>query len=842
MRKFRFIIPYVGKLFLFLRLICIAGFVAMSMTIPAYAQKISVNATNRPAAEVFADVMRQSGKNFIYSSDILKGLRLNVNVKNKSLKTTLNKMFKDTGIEYKIKGNNIMLVRKKGKEFKPKKSMSDPRLKDTDSVKVGILRDVIVEGSRNQTITMNSANIGALNVSRDMIAKTPVIFGESDVIKTLQFEPGVSGGVEGTAGMYVHGGNVDENLYMLDNIPLYQVNHFGGLFSAFNTEAIKNVDFYKSTFPAKFDGRLSSFMDVYTRDGSNKKLNGSIRVGLTSGAANIEGPLWKDKTTFSLAVRRSWFELITIPAVAIANSVNGKGEDDFTFGYAFTDVNAKIAHKFSNRSKIYGMFYYGEDYLNNGTHTPDDKKGDYDDKRDNFYDKNEARLRWGNIVASAGWIYDFTPTLWGKVCGAFSRYYSSMSTVQESADLDGSEKLNFTSNDIKSHNNIQDWIIKADFEWRSSSVNKLNFGASMTFHNFLPSKDSRTLIANGVTTDVTDNGFKYKAREFNVYAEDNLSLGDKFKLNLGLHYSLFNITGATKGGLSPRVAFNYMLKDNIAFKGGYSRTVQFVHQLSQSSISLPTDQWVPIIGEQKPQVSDKIALGVYWKPMNLFTVAVEGYYKWMHNLLDYQDEYYLLPPELQWNAKLTAGKGTSKGVDFKISKEFGKITGQVSYSLLWADRQFANRNGGRKYPARFDNRHKINVLVNWKINDKWELGASWIGMSGNRITLPTQCWVDPGLAPWNYQMLLKTDINNYRLPFYHRLDLSFTRYTRHGYWTIGLYNAYCNMNTIAIRMDYSDHQLYPVNINGYMTYRSIPVFQKIKLIPTIPSFSYTWLF
>ena len=252
-------------------------------------------------------------------------------------------------------------------------------------LKVGILRDVIVEGSRNQTITMNSANIGALNVSRDMIAKTPVIFGESDVIKTLQFEPGVSGGVEGTAGMYVHGGNVDENLYMLDNIPLYQVNHFGGLFSAFNTEAIKNVDFYKSTFPAKFDGRLSSFMDVYTRDGSNKKLNGSIRIGLTSGAANIEGPLWKDKTTFSLAVRRSWFELITIPAVAIANSVNGKGDDDFTFGYAFTDVNAKIAHKFSNRSKIYGMFYYGEDYLKNGTHTPDDKKGDYDDNNDGLY-------------------------------------------------------------------------------------------------------------------------------------------------------------------------------------------------------------------------------------------------------------------------------------------------------------------------------------------------------------------------------------------------------------------------------------------------------------------------
>ncbi len=835
MRKLRFIIPFIGKLFLFLRIICITGILALTMSSPVYAQKISVDAVNRPAEEVFADVMRQSGKNFIYSSDILKGLRLNVSVKNKPLKKTLDKMFQNTGIEYKIRGNNIMLVKKKKKEFKPKHSISDPRLKDIDSIKVGILRDVIVEGSRNQTITMNSANIGALNVSRDMIAKTPVIFGESDIIKTLQFEPGVSGGVEATAGMYVHGGNVDENLYMLDNIPLYQVNHLGGLFSAFNTEAIKNVDFYKSTFPAKFDGRLSSFMDVYTRDGSNKKLNGSIRLGLTSGAANIEGPLWKDKTTFSLAVRRSWFDLITIPTVAIVNAKNEKVEDDFTFGYAFTDVNAKIAHKFSNRSKVYGMFYYGEDYLNNGTHSPDDKKNDY-------YDKDEARLRWGNIVASAGWIYDFTPDLWGKVCGAFTRYYSAMNTLTESADLDEGEKLNFTSNEIKSRNNIQDWIIKADFEWCSSSVNRLSFGAGMTFHNFLPSKDSRQLIADGVTTELTDNGYKYKAREFNVYAEDNMTIGDKLKFNLGLHYSLFYISGATKSGLSPRVAFNYMPVDNVSLKGGYSRTVQYVHQLSQSSISLPTDQWVPVIGEQKPQISDKIALGIYWKPLNLFTVSLEGYYKWMHNLIDYCDEYYILPPELQWDAKLTTGKGTSKGIDFKISKEFGRITGQISYSLLWADRQFANRNGGRKYPARFDNRHKINVLVNWKINDKWELGASWTGMSGNRMTLPTQCWTDPTLAPWHYDMMLKTDINNYRLPFYHRLDLSFTRYTRHGYWTFGLYNAYCNMNTIAVRLDYST-KVYAANIqNGYYSYSLKPTFQKLKLIPTIPSVSYTWLF
>lgn len=814
----------------------------LSVVVSVNAQKISVNYTNAPATQVFSDVMRQSGKNFIYSSDVLKDLRVSVNVSNQSLKKTLGEMFRNTDISYKVRGNNILLKRKK-KVKRDKivaRLMNDPRIPDTDSIKVGILRDVIVTGSKNQTLSMQSSHIGALNISRDIIAKTPALLGESDIIKTLQLEPGVSAGIEGFAGMYVHGGNVDENLYMLDNIPLYQVNHFGGLFSAFNTEAISNVDFYKSTFPSKFDGRMSSFMDVYSRDGSYKKLHGSIRLGLTSGAAHLEGPIWKDRTTFSVAVRRSWFDVLTLPICAIRNATGYEGDDDISFGYAFTDINAKIAHKFSDRSKIYAMAYYGEDYLRGGYHTPESVI-------EGYYDKNITKLRWGNILASAGWIYDYTPNLWGKLCAAYTRYSSTMSTHDESANLDEGNKIGLTASDMKSDNNISDWILKGDFEWRTSDANKINFGTSFTFHNFLPSRTRRMLTAEGVATEINDDNPDYKAREFNIYAEDNLSVGNMLNVNFGLHYSIFNITGKSMSGLSPRLAFNITPVDNIAIKGGYSRTVQYVHQLSQSSISLPTDQWVPIINGQKPQTADKIALGVYWKPMNLFTVSVEGYMKWMRNLIDYRDEYYLVPPEYQWDTKLTSGKGTSKGIDFKVSKEFGKFSGHIAYSLLWADRQFAERNGGKKYPARFDNRHKINVMINWKINDKWELGASWTGMSGNRITLPTQCWSDPNLAPWHYDMMLKTDINNYRLPFYHRLDLSFTRYTKHGFWTFGLYNAYCNMNVIAVRLDYSDkdYMYYDgsySNGNVSYTYSSKPVFQKIRLLPTIPSISYTWLF
>lgn len=817
----------------------IAIFFLFLTQISVSARKITVQSEGRPAAEVFAEIARQSGKNFIYSSDLLDGMKIDINVRGENLKSALRQMFLGTDVEYRIKGNNILLSKKKRIIRKGEKqgifrtSDSDPRVKEPDSVNVGILREVTVTGSLNQTLTMNSTHIGAFNISRSHIARTPVLLGESDVIKTLQLEPGISAGVEGMAGMYVHGGNADENLYMLDNIPLYQVNHFGGLFSAFNTEAVSNVDFYKSTFPAKFDGRLSSFMDVYTRDGSFSKFSGSARLGLTSGGIHVEGPIWKGHTAYSLSVRRSWFDVFTWPTCAIINALRNSLDDKIKFGYAFTDINAKVTHRFSPTSKIYAMFYYGNDYL---------KSKSYSGPESEYYSDYSGSMNWGNIVASLGWIKNFTPDFYGRICGAFTRYNSSLSNTEADADIIDGKRENYTYSKATTHNNISDWIIRGDFEWRSSGANSLNFGADMIFHSFLPQRIERKMIADEIVGSVKENAPVYHARELNIYAEDDFRVADFLRLSGGLHYTIFNITGSTKAVLSPRFSFNFSF-GNFAVKGGYSRTAQFVHQLTQSSISLPTDQWVPVVGNQKAQTADKIALGIYWRPRNLLTVSVEAYKKWMHNIVDYRDEYYLLPPEAQWDAKLCEGRGWAKGIDFKISKEYGRFTGHIAYSLLWADRQFPDRNGGKKYPARFDNRHKINVMIDWKINDKWEMAATWTGMTGNRITLPLQCWEDPRLGPFHYDMFLRDKINNYRLPFYHRLDLSFTRHTAHGYWTFGLYNAYCNMNTIGIRLDYSNDTYDTIDpTTGYHCYYSKPKFQKIRLIPVIPSISYTWLF
>ncbi len=857
-----------------------------------HAGGITLNVKNRPATEVFSKIMTLSGKNFVYSSDLLNGLRVSVNVTDASLDSVLRQMFAGTDITYKTRGNNIMLLRRKEKHVSTGTvsgfvkeagsgeplvgvpvsadgaravtttnamgfySLTLPRgrytlsatypgyekattgrftLDSQASVNIELksqptlLGEVEVVASPNRHLSTETASIGTLKVSKAAITSTPVIFGESDVIKTLQLEPGVSAGVEGMAGMYVHGGNTDENMYMLDNIPLYQVNHFGGLFSAFNVEALRNVDFYKSTFPARYDGRLSSFIDVNTKDGSTEAHHGSVKLGMTSGAVNVDGPIWRDRTTYSVALRRSWYDLLTLGTCAIINSA--KKDEKSTIGYAFTDLNAKITHRFNDRSKAYAMLYYGEDYLKVN------QRWDYY-LTDGSFDKDYNSLRWGNIVAGAGWSYVLSSKLFGEFTGAYTRYFSNMTSESENGTNVDGKPQDVTNDHISTDNHISDIIFKADFDWHPHSSHRFNFGAGYTFHTFLPARSHRELSADGVQTSVVDGSSSYRASEYNLYGSGDWQPLGALRVNYGLHYSLFHIQGKTHQNLSPRLSARWKIDDNWVVKGGLSRTVQYVHQLQQSSISLPTDQWVPVSAQSEPQTANKVSAGVYFTFARDYSVSVEGYYKWMDNLLDYADEYYLLPPETDWFGKLTTGEGRSRGIDFKIAKEFGRLSGHVAYSLLWADRRFDNRNGGRWFPARYDNRHKINVMVNWKINDKWELSGAWTGMSGNRITLPLQVWEDPLLAPWHYDMFLATDVNNFRLPFYHRLDVSARRFTRRGFWTFSLYNAYCNMNTIGVMHDYSGR--FDFDSNGNIV--SYPAFQKIKLIPIIPSVSYTWTF
>ena len=814
-------------------------FVIICCVSVATAQNVTISAVNQPAPKVFRSIVEQTGKNFVYSSELLKDVRVTVKANNKPLEYVLSEMFSGTSIEYEIKGKNIILKNRKkitrlekiksSATSTPKASVYEPSVKST------ILDEVVVI-SRLEAPAVETSEIGAKKVSAEEVRNTPVLFGEADVIKALQTQPGVTEGTEGMAGMYVHGGNADENLYMLDNVPLYQVNHFAGLFSAFNTDIIRYIDFFKSSMPAKYDGRLSSFMDVRLQNGNREGHHGSARLGLTSGTFNISGPIGK-KTTYLVGLRRSWFDVLSIPFVAIANSQNE--DEKLRFNYYFMDFNARVQHRFSPKATAFVSFYFGDDKLKTGTedkgyNKPDDI-GTFDDDR---FD-----LHWGNLLAQAGLNYRFKDNLSSEFTAAYTRFFSGMKHDYKSRDK-SPDRIDESHTLLNTDNNINDWIFRGDFDWRPNDDNRVRFGAGYTRHSFLPARTTREYKSGNTHTLSRDSTWAYGANEVNAYIENDWKINDKFRMNAGFHGSLFNISGKTKYGWSPRLSFSYRPAQNWAVKFAYARTTQYVHQLNQSYLALPTDQWIPISGKFKPETADKISLGGYWQSSDkTYAISVEGYYKWMDNLVEYKDEYYLRPPLDLWNAQLCSGKGTAKGIDFKIEKVFGKVTGHVSYSLAWADRTFADKNGVRTFPAKFDNRHTINVMLNWKINDKVQLNASWVGHSGNRFTLLNQVWDAPDFdnADWfgGGESPLQTGINSYQLPFYHRLDLSCTVKNKRGYWTFGLYNAYCHMNTVAVKRGTRD---ITVSKTGEHYITSEPVFKRVKLLPVIPSISYTWLF
>ncbi len=806
----------------------------------ALAQNITIRAVNRPASEVFRTIMEQTDKNFVYSSDLLKDMRITVDAKQRPLKKVLDDIFRGSDIEYKIKGKNVVLKKKKTekpkKEIKPKREQTS-NLHLSDTVKITMLEPIEVI-SQSENHPLETAKSGVNTLSGAKISSAPAILGEPDLIKALQILPGVSEATAGFSGMNVHGGNADENLSMLDNVPLYQVEHLAGLFSPFNTDIIKYADFYKTSIPARFDGRLSSFLDVHLKNGSQDGHHGSGRLGLTSGSFNISGPIGK-KTTYLVGIRRSWYDLFIIPVLAIVNS--RRDDEKSTLRYHFMDFNARITHNFSDRLAGFVNAYYGDDRFKVGT------KDKFEPKEGNYYEELHD-FNWGNILVQTGVNYKFSDLLSGEFSAAYTGYFSRMGYDDILKEISPEETI-VTREKLWTHNKINAFTGRGDFSWQPADNSRMRFGASYTYHSFLPDRTIKENTVENLTVKTKEIPKSLGASEINAYAEEDWNISQRLHAEAGLHASLFHIDGKTKGGISPRLSFSFSPTSQMSLKAAYSHTVQYVHRIDETYLSLPCDRWVPVVANFKPMTADKIGIGGYWQTADgAYAVTLDGYWKFMHNILDYKDEYYLTPQTWSWSERLTAGKGTAKGIDLMIEKKTGKLTGHISYSLAWADRQFAERNSGNPYPARFDHRHTIKVFANWEVSKKVSLSALWLGHSGNHYTLLPQRFEGPFSSGEGYfspiEVILKAPINNYQLPFYHRLDLACTVKNKHGYWTFSLYNAYCHMNTMAIMTGYKDYDKYTqVGDNSWQyQYVSKPVFQKMKLVPVIPSVSYTWIF
>jgi len=894
------------------------GILLFSLPGALYAQKkteekqITLDEEKVPVTKIMQKIEEQTGMFFSYESSIVEDMTpVTIKVSGESLENCLKLLFEKRPVMYQISGRTIILKKKPRQVvisgfvrdsessesligasvydlhtrrgtasnsygffsvsldpgdielrvsyigYQPQ-VLSFPFMEKDTMITINLagnamVQEIVVLSSDKERQQHLTTQMGALEINQQTIRNTPVLLGEADIIKTLQLTPGVATGVEGLAGMYVRGGNMDENLFLIDGNPVYQVNHLGGIFSAFNPEVIRGMDFFKAGFPARYGGRLSSVVDVHTKEGNMKEFHGSASIGLIAANLNLEGPIVKDRTSFVISLRRTWLDAILKPMLAIQNKSMKEDGEKYNANYFFHDLNIKLNHRFSDRSRMYLSLYNGKDKLDAESKTFDAPNYSREINTD-----FRSRLEWGNLMATAGWTYVYTPKLFGRVSAFYTRYRSSMEQENKYEVL-GNRYSELDLNSFAQNiTGISDFGFRSSFDYMPSTSHRVRFGGDAVLHRFRP--EYSQVNVNGKQSDLgtTFTDELFWAREFGVYIEDDWTLSPALRVNAGLRYSLFHVNGKLYRGLEPRLSIRWLLRDELSLKASYARMNQYVHVLATSYINLPTDAWMPVTNKLKPLICDQLSAGLYYNLNNTFDFSLEGYYKRFTNLLDYKDGHSFLPSFTPWDEKLANGTGRGYGMELMARKQTGKTTGWVGYTLSWSDRKFKEIDEGERFPSRFDNRHKLNMVVMHKLTSKIELSAAWTYSSGNRTTLSLEGYETfmPGSDMFDHITLpAPVDYygrrNNYKLPDYHRLDLGINFYRpkkngRMGIWNVSIYNAYSRMNPFMIYRDTESTYYQPEsNTNAQQEKNDIRhtvKYKQVSILPIIPSISYTYRF
>lgn len=707
-----------------------------------------------------------------------------------------------------------------------------------------LLEEVVVLSERREA-GIHSTAMGSHEIPMTQIRNTPTLMGEADLLKTIQLMPGVQAGMEGFSGLYVRGGGPDQNLILLDGIPVYNADHLLGVFSVFTPEAVKKVTLFKGSFPARFGGRLSSIVDIRTNDGDMQKYHGTVSIGLLTSKVHLEGPIIKDRTSFCITGRRTYIDLLAKPFM----------KKDEKYSYYFYDINAKVNHKFSDRSRLFLSYYQGKDHYH---FKRNDQYDGYDSNNGGqceYIYNNRINFDWGNRIAAGRWNYVFNNKLFSNTTVAYNHYRMSMASGLKDENI-GKENIKEYTYNSDYRSGIRDLSFQTDFDYTPISNHHIKFGAAYLYHSFRPEiMTSRvTDKENGMASQDTiyhasTNGDIY-GHECSLYAEDNFNIGNRLSINAGIHFALFYTQGKSYLSPQPRFSARYRFNSDLAGKVSYTQMSQYVHLLSSSPISLPTDLWVPVTKNVRPMRANQYALGGYYTGVKGWELSLEGYYKDMKNVLEYQDGASFFGTSSGWEEKVEMGHGRSMGVEVLAQKTAGKTTGWLAYTLAKSDRQFKDGtiNNGKWFPYKYDRRHNVSLCVNHKFNEKIDLGVSWVFNTGGTATVAEQrtTTVLPGGAIVDQDYISRR--NNFRLPASHRLNLSvnFTKKTRRGtrIWNISLYNAYNAMNPNLVYMDreYITHNY--IDPNGEEQY-----YQEIKtrlkkqtLLPCIPSVTYTFKF
>ena len=640
--------------------------------------------------------------------------------------------------------------------------------------KIKELKEINVTAKKqDQNITDPLMGVERLNPAA--IAKIPVLLGEKDIIKTMQLLPGVKSAGEGNAGFYVRGGAADQNLILLDEAPVYNASHLLGFFSTFNSDAIKDAVLYKGNQPANFGGRLSSVLDIKMNEGNNKRYNVSGGVGVIASRLNIEGPIIKDKASFLISGRRTYVD------VFLKASDKFKGNTLY-----FYDLNAKVNYRINDRNRVFLSGYFGRDKLGLG---------------------DQFGIDWGNATGTMRWNHILTDKLFSNTSLIFSSYDYKIAIKNDNVDFD-----------IKS--SIKDINLKQEFQYFINTRNKLKFGINSINHGIIPGQIDASLGSGINSLKLTTN----KSIEAAVFITNDWTITEKFTMSYGLRLSSFTMLGnnqnvysySTNGDVSdtnvyknnsfvttypilePRVSMSYVYSKTASFKAAYARNTQYIHLVSNTTTSSPTDLWIPSSINTKPEIADQVSVG-WFKNLkeNSYEMSIETYYKTMQNQIDYRNGANLQANELI-EGELLYGIGRAYGLEFIIKKKTGKFTGWVGYTLSRSERKIDGINAGNWYAAKQDRTHDVSVVGIYDLSPKISISALFVYYTGNAVTFPSGKYVINGETQFLY-----TERNGYRMPAYHRMDIGVTWLRKNtvkyeSSWNFSVYNLYGRENAYSI--------------------------------------------
>ncbi|MBK9760613.1 MAG: TonB-dependent receptor [Flavobacteriales bacterium] len=630
-----------------------------------------------------------------------------------------------------------------------------------------VLKEVVVTEDRTVR-PIDRPDIGVERLNMSSVEKMPVIFGERDVLKSLQLLPGVKSGGDGSAGLFVRGGASDQNLILFDEAPVYNPNHLLGFFSTFNTNVVKDVQLFKGSIPAEYGGRLSSVLDIRLKEGNDQRVKYSGSVGLISTNLMAEGPIMKDKASFLIAARRTYADVFLKLS---------PDEGTSSSQLYFYDINTKLNWDVGKKDKLFLSGYFGRDRLGFGT---------------------AFGLDWGNLTGTLRWNH-----IYG------SRWFSNTSLIY--SDYRYTVSIKSGDADFRVRSGVRDVNLSHEISYYQKPGSRFRFGFNSIHHTALPG----VVTSEGSGLNDTRIQDRY-GWENGLYASWDKSITDKLSIAVGTRLSVYSVLGpgdfyafdregnaidtssATGDFLKtyvnpePRASFSYMLTKNTSLKAAYARTTQHIHLLSTSSGNNPSDQWIPNTNNVRPEIGDQVSGGWFHDLVckeNTIQLSVEAYYKWMQNQIDYRSGTELQANQLV-EGDLVFGKGRAYGVEFLARKNSGRFTGWVGYTLSRTERSFAEIDQGAWFAARQDRTHDVSIVGMYELSKRVSLSALWTFQTGNAVTVPSGKYILDGDVVFAY-----TARNSSRLPAYHRLDLSLVLKKRpeakfEGNWAFSIYNAY----------------------------------------------------